>query len=128
MAPLHPALTHPAATHRNVKPAHHGPPHNLFLILRFAAFRFHTAAAVRAVLRQWDGNLFVDARWDRAARPPAITAARLAAWPLRVGFWFSAGMRRRLTFAGPQSCVEFPAQTLTFLLQPVTLLLEPVVL
>src|SRR5450432_3423821 len=34
-------------------------------------------------------------------------------------------MRRCLTFAGPQRCVEFPAQAITLLLQPVNLFSQP---
>jgi hypothetical protein len=100
MASLHPPRAHPATAHRNVKAAHHGPPHDVFLMLRLAAFRLHATAAVRATLRQRDRDLFIDTRRDRAARLPTVAATRLAAWPPRVGFWFSAGVRRRLPLAG----------------------------
>ena len=44
-----PALT--AAAHFNIKTARYGPPHDLFLVLGFAAFRLYAAAAMRASLR-----------------------------------------------------------------------------
>jgi hypothetical protein len=47
MAPLHPAPAPAAMTHPDIKTAHHDTPHDLFLILRLAAFRLHTAAAMR---------------------------------------------------------------------------------
>jgi hypothetical protein len=50
MASLHPPLTLVAPAHSNIETAHYGSPDNLFLILCFAAFRFHATAAMRAAL------------------------------------------------------------------------------
>jgi hypothetical protein len=125
MASLHPPRAHPATAHRNVETAHHGPPHDVFLILRLAAFRLHATAAVRATLRQRDRDLFIDTRRDRAARLPTVAPTRLAAWPPRVGFWFSAGVRRRLPLAGAQGRFQCPAQAFTLLFQPVILFPQP---
>jgi hypothetical protein len=41
MMALHPAPTSPAVAHRNVEAAHHSPPYDVFLILRFATLRLY---------------------------------------------------------------------------------------
>ena len=110
MASLHLPRTSPATTHRYIKAAHHGPPYDVFLILRSTTLRLHvTAAAMWTALGQGDGDLFIDARRNGTACWLAVVPARLTPWPLGVGLWFSAGMRRRLTFAGAQSRFQFPA-------------------
>ena len=123
MASLHPPLAIAAATHSDIETAHDGPPDNLFLILGFAAFRLHAAAAMRAALRQGNRDSFIHARRDGTARLPAIAAARFAAWALRVGFWVAARMRCGLTLAGTQRRFQFPAQPLRFLFQALVLFL-----
>ena len=127
MASLHPPLALAAAAHGDIETAHDGPPDNLFLILCFAAFRLHAAAAMRAALRQWNRDPFIHARRDGTARLPAVAAARFAARPLRVGFWCAARMRRGLTLAGTQRCFQFPAQAFRFLFQALDLFAQPVV-
>ena len=127
MASLHPPLAFVAVAHGDIETAHYGAPYNLFLILGFAAFRFHAAAAMRAALRQGNRDSFIDARRDGTASLPAIAAARFAAWPLRVGFWGAARMRCGLALAGAQRGVQFPAQTFGFLFQPLDLFAQPLV-
>src|ERR1700686_556502 len=111
MASLHspPALA--AVAHSDIETAYYGPPDNIFLILRFAAFRLHAAPAMRATLWQWNRDLFIHARWDGTARLPAVAAARFASRPPRVGFGVAPRMWRRLALAGTQRCFQFPAQT-----------------
>ena len=65
MASLYAALAIAATTHGDR--THHGPSHNLFLILRFAAFRLHAAAAMRTVIRQGNLDAFIHTRRDGAA-------------------------------------------------------------
>jgi hypothetical protein len=74
MASLHSPLTLAAAAHGNIKATHDGLPDNILLILRFAAFRLHSAA-MRAVLREWNLDPFIHACRDRAARLPSVAAA-----------------------------------------------------
>ena len=109
MASLHPPLAFAAVAHGNIETAHYGAPYNLFLILGFAAFRFHAAAAMRAALRQRNRDSFINVRRDGAASLPAIAAGWFAAWPLRVGFWCAARMRCGLALAGAQRGFQFPA-------------------
>ena len=127
MASLHPPLAVATAAHSDIETAYDGPPDDLFLILRFAAFRLHVAAATRAALRQSNGDPFIHSRGDRAARLPAIAVARFPAWPLRIGFRRAARMRRGLTFAGAQRGFQFPAKAFGFLLQPLRFPSEPLV-
>src|SRR5215475_8215292 len=112
MTSLHPLLAVAAAAHSDIETAHYGSPDNLFLILRFAAFRLHSAAAMRAVLRQWNLDPFIHPRRDRAACLPAVATARLTAWPLWVGFWGAARVRGGLALAGAQRGFQFSAETL----------------
>ena len=126
MASLHAPLAVAAAAYGDIETAHDGPPDNLFLILGFAAFRLHAAAAMRAALRQWNRDPFIHARRNGAARLPTVAAARFAAWPLRVGFWVAPRMRGGLTLAGTQRCFQFPAQPLSFLFQALVLFSQPV--
>src|SRR5439155_16302459 len=93
----------------------------------FAFLRFHAAAAMRAALWQWNHDSFIHSRRDGTARLPPIAAARFAAWPLWVGFWCAARMRRGLTLAGTQRCFQFPAQTFGFLFQSLDLFAQPLV-
>src|SRR5207248_1799970 len=123
MASLHSPPTLAAAAHGNIETAHYSAPDNLFLILCFAAFHLHTAAAMRAVLRQWNRDPFIHARRNGTARLSAIAATQSTAWALRVAFWCAARMRRRLPLAGAQRCFQFPAQPLGFLFQMLVLLL-----
>src|SRR5262249_41490191 len=109
MAPLHAPVAIAAAAHRNIETAHHGPPDNLFLILGFAAFSLHAAAAMRAPLRQRHCKLLIHPRRNRAARPLTVAATGFAAWALRVGFWVAPRMRGGLTLAGTQCGFQFPA-------------------
>src|SRR5260370_18406224 len=97
MTSLPPPRTSAAMPHGDIEPAHHGSTDDLFLILRFAAFQLHAAAAMWTALRQGDRDPFIHARGDRPARLPAIPAARLTARPLRFGFLFSAHVRRSLS-------------------------------
>jgi hypothetical protein len=117
MAPLHTPVASVAVAHCDIEPAHDGSPDDLFLILCFAAFRFHAAAAMRAVLRQWHGNLFIYAPRNGAACLASVAAPRFAAWTLRLGFGGAARMWRGLTLAGTQCGFQFPAQALCFLSQ-----------
>src|SRR6516164_9192822 len=93
MASLHPPLAVAAAAHSNIETAHYGPSDNFFLILCFAAFRLHTAAAMWAALRQWNRDALIHARRDRTARPPAVATAGLTSRPLRITLWVATGMR-----------------------------------
>src|SRR5262249_21637085 len=128
MAPLHAPLAIAAATHRDIETAHHGPPDNLFLILGFAAFRHHAAAAAMwAALRQRNCHPFIHPRRDRAACRSAIASAWLAAWPLWIGFGCTARMGCGLTFAGAQRGFQFLAKAFGFLLQPLRFMPEPLV-
>ena len=127
MASLNPPLALAAPAHRDIETAHYGSPDNLFLILCFAAFPLHAAAAMRAALRQWNRDPFIHARRNRTARLPAVAAPRFAAGALRVGDWLAARMRRRLTLAGAQCGFQLPAQPLGFLLKTVDLFAQPVV-
>ena len=121
MASLHAPVAIAAVTHSNIETSHDGPPDDLFLILGFAACRLHAAATMRAALGQGNRNLFIHALWNGAARLPAVAAARLTAWPLRVGFWVAPRMRGGLTLAGTQCCFQFSPQPLSFLLQALVL-------
>ena len=127
MSPLHPPPAVAAAPHRDIETAHNGSPHNLFLILGFAAFRLHAAAAMLAALRQRNRDSFIDARRGGAAGLPAVVAAGFAAWALRVGLGCAARMWLRLTLAGTQRRFQFPTQTLRFLLQTLDLFAQPLV-
>src|SRR4051812_18182927 len=118
MASLHPPPALAAPTNLDVESAHQGAPHNLFLILCFAAFRLHAAAAMRAAFGQWNHDSFIHPRRDGTARLTSIVATRFAARALRVGIWVAARMGRCLTFAGAQRCFQFPSQAFGFLLQP----------
>src|ERR1700683_1782169 len=109
MASLHPPLALAATAHSDIETAHHRPPDNLFLILCFGAFLLHSAAAMRAVLRQRRRDLFIHPRWSGAACLPAGVAARFPTPSLRIGFRVAPRMRRRLTFAGAQRGFQFPA-------------------
>src|SRR6266849_1016462 len=104
MTSLHPPPALAAATHSDVETAHDGSPNNLFLILCFAALRLYAPAAIRAVRRQWNRDLFIHALRNRAACLPTIAAARFAAGPLRVGFRIAARMWCGLPLAGAQRC------------------------
>src|SRR5260370_15936636 len=127
MAPLHPPPARAAPAHSDIETAHYGAPDNLFLILCFAALRLHAPAAMRTVRRQWNCDPFIYARRDGAACLPAVATARFAAWALRIGFWVAPPMRGRLTLAGTQRCLQFPAQTLGFLFQALDLFAQPLV-
>src|SRR5215472_3804343 len=109
MASLHPPLAVAAQAYGDIETAHDRPPNDLLLILGLAAFHLHVAAAMRAALRQGNGDPFIHERGDRAARLPAIAQARFAAWPLGIGFRRAARMRRGLTLAGAQCGFQFPA-------------------
>ena len=121
MASLHAPAAIAAVTHSNIETPHDRPPDDLFLILGFAACRLHAAAAMRAALGQGNRNLFIHVLWNGAARLPAVAAARLTAWPLRVGFWVAPRMRGGLTLAGTQCGFQFSPQPLSFLLQALVL-------
>ena len=127
MASLHPPLALVAPSHGDVETAHYCSPDNLFLILGFAAFQFHAAAAMRAALWQWNRDSFIHARRAGTACLAAIAAARFAARPLWVGFWCAARMWCGLAFAGAQRGFQFPAQPLGFLLQTLVLFAQPVI-
>ena len=86
MASLHLSPAIVAATHRNIETAHYGPPHDLFLILGLAAFRFYAATAMRAALGQGNRDSFIHPRRNGTARPSAIAAPRLTPWPLWIPF------------------------------------------
>ena len=135
MTPLNAPVAIAAVAYRDIETAHDGTPDNLFLILCFAAFRLHPAAAMRAVFRQWNGDPFIYARRDRTACPPAVAAPRFSARPLRIGFGVASRMRRGLALTGAQSGFQFSAQPLRLLFQaldlfllPFTLLPQPLVL
>src|SRR5436190_17775275 len=102
MASLHPPPAAAAAAHIDIETAHDGPPDNLFLILCFAAFPLHAAAAMRTALGQGNLDPFIHPPWDRAARLSAIASARLAARAIRVAFGCAPRMRRGLALAGAQ--------------------------
>ncbi len=69
MPPLHPAATTAAAAHGDVKAAHHSPPYNLFLILRFAGLKLDPVSAMGTLLRQpGAGVLAVILAWFAAGR------------------------------------------------------------
>jgi len=99
MASLYSPPAVAAVAHGDIETAHDGPADNLFLILGFAAFWLHTAAAMRAALRQGNRDPFIHARRNGAACLPAVAAARLTPWALRVGFWCAARMRCGLALA-----------------------------
>ena len=86
MAPLHPASAIAAAAHRDIETAHHGAPHNLFLMLRFVALKLHAAATMGALRRQRHGDRFIHARRDGAAGLPPIAPARFAARAFGLAF------------------------------------------
>src|SRR5712691_1632580 len=108
MASLYAASAIATATHGDIETTYHGPPHNLFLILRFTAFRLHAAAAMRTVIRQGNLDAFIHARRDGAACRSAIAAARFTAGSLRVGLRPAPRMGRGLTLGGAQSCFQLP--------------------
>src|SRR5260370_7903910 len=112
MAPLHPPPARAAPAHRDIETAHYGAPDNLFLILCFAALRLHAPAAMRTVRRQWNRDPFIYARRDGAACLPAVATARVAAWPLRIGFWPAPPLRVPLTATAPHPSPHFPPHTL----------------
>lgn len=113
MPSLHPAATHAAVTHSNIKTAHDGPPYDLFLILRFATVKPHAASAIGTVhpcVTEWGGM--------NAGRSPGLAygpAASDGSWVLRAGMWCC------LSLASSQRDVQFLTQVLDFLLQPLNL-------
>ena len=115
MMPLDAPLAIAAVAHRDIETAHHRAPDDLFLILCFAAFRFHLPAAMRAAFRHRNRNPFIYPRRDRAARLPAIAAPRFSAWPLGIGFAVASRMWRGLAPTGAQRGFQFPAQPLRLL-------------
>src|SRR5712691_4554781 len=127
MASLYAASAIAAATHGDIETTYDGPPHNLFLILRFAAFRLHAAAAMRAVIRQGNRDAFIHPRRDGAACLSAVAAARFTARSLGVGFRPAPRMGRGLTLGSTQSCFQLPAQAFRFLFQALDLFAQPVV-
>jgi len=84
----------------------------IFLILSFAAFRFHIAATVRAALRQRCGDLFIHSRRNRTTRLPAVAAAGFASRTLRIGFGIAPRVRGSLAFASTQRGFQFSRQSL----------------
>jgi len=112
-----------------------GPPHNLFLVLRLAAFRLHAAAATWAALRQrnHDHDLFIHPRWGGAASlvgRSGILAYGAAAvgWPLvchqneaRLDACWRVTL---LPTAGAD--VRFPVSGLDLFAQPQVLLLRSI--
>ena len=87
MASLHLPRTSPATPHRDIKATHHGLPYDVFLILRLTTLRLHVAAAaVREALGQRDGDLFINTRWNGAARLLPVLLAKLTTWLLGIGF------------------------------------------
>ena len=57
------------------------------LIKLTTTLRLHVAAAaVRAALGQRNGNLFIDTRWNEAARLLTVLLTGLTAWMLGFGF------------------------------------------
>jgi hypothetical protein len=127
MASLYAASAIAAATHGDIETTYDSPPHNLFLILRFAAFRLHTPAAMRTVIRQGNRDAFIHPRRYGAARLSTVAAARFTARSLRIGFRPAPRMGRRLTLGSTQSCFQLPAQTFRFLFQALDLFAQPVV-
>jgi len=125
MAPLHAPVAIAAVAYGDIETAHDGTPDDLFLILCLAAFQLHPAATMRAAFRQWNGDPFIYALRDGAARLPAVVATRFAAWALRIGFRFAPRMRRGLALTGAQSGFQFSTQPLRLLFQALVLFLEP---
>ena len=78
MASLHAAAAIAAAADRDIQMANDGPADNLFLIL--------AAAAMRAALRQGNGDLFIHLRREWGRRPMAVALAGFATGPLRTCF------------------------------------------
>src|SRR6516225_12237506 len=106
MASLYAASAIAAAPHGDIETTYESPPHNFFLILRFAACRLHATAAMRAAIRQRNLDAFIHAPRDGAACLLAIAAARFTARSLRVGFWPAPRMRCGLTLGRTQSCFQ----------------------
>ena len=127
MASLYAASAIAAATHGDIETTYDGSPQNLFLILGFAAFRLHAAAAMRALIRQRNRDAFIHPRRDGAACLSAVAATRFTARSLRVGFQPAPRMGRRLTLGSTQSCFQLPAQAFRFLFQALDLFAQPVV-
>jgi hypothetical protein len=125
MAPLDPPVAIAAVAHSDIETAHDGTPNDLFLILCFAALRLHPAAAMRAALRQWNGNPFIHAPRDGESRLPAVAATGFAAWALRIGFGCAVRMRGGLTSARAQRGFQLAAQRLRLLFETLDLFLEP---
>ena len=128
MASLHSSLAVTAAACCDIETAHDGPPHNLFLILCFAAFRLHAAATMRTALGQRNPDPLIHARRDGAACVAAVAAAGFAARAIRFAFGCASRMRRRLSLAGAQRGFQFPAEAFGFLLQALRFPSEPLVL
>jgi hypothetical protein len=127
MAPLNPSLTITAAAHGNIETAHDAPADNLFLILRFDAFRLHPAATMRAPLREWNCNPFIHACRNGAACLPTIAAPGFAARALRIGFRVTPRVRCSLTLTGTQRGFQFSPQPLRLLPQAFVLFAQPLV-
>src|SRR5262245_22158639 len=115
MAPLYPPLAITTASHGDIETAHHGTPDNPFLVLRFAAFLRHAAAAMRTALWQGNRDPFIDAPRNGAACWPAVAAPRFAAGALRIGFGVAARVRCGLTFTGAQGGFQLATETFRFL-------------
>ena len=77
MAPLDAPVAIAAMAYSDIETAHDGTPNDLFLILCFAAFRLYPATAMRAALRQWNGDPFVHAPRDGAARTAGRSGDRV---------------------------------------------------
>src|ERR1051325_6608515 len=127
MAPLDAPLAITAAAHGNIETAHDRPADNLFLILRFAAFRLYPAATMRAPLRERNRDSFIHARRDGAARLPTVAATGFAARALRIGFRAAPRVRCGLTLTGAQRGFQFSPQPFSLLLQAFVLFAQPLV-
>ena len=126
MASLHPPLAIAAAAHRDIETAHYGAPDNLFLILGFAAFRFHAAAAMRAALRQRNRDRS-STRAGMGGKPAGHSGGLDCGLGAAGWFWCAARMRCGLALAGAQRGFQFPPQPFGFLFQPMDLFAQPLV-
>jgi len=128
VTPLDSTMALRATAHLNIATTHQRAPDHLFLELRLGGRIIHLATAIRALFRQGNRDLLIDASGNGTARPPAVFPARLTPRPLRTALESSPRMRSRLALAGSKRCFQFLAQPLVLLSQALNLFSQSLVL
>lgn len=133
MATLYTPMALRAFTDLDVKLAHDRALHReVFLILRDDATQAHPPVAVRTVRRQWRVMRDVDPGRRRPMGAATVGTARLAAWPVRIGFRQAPRERRGLSVGAAARGFELflqplvlAPQTIAFDFRALQILAEP---